>query len=737
MLRRIVFALLLPLGACAQIGVPPVGDFWDCWHIHSRDVQMRIRDQVASVTITDVLGNPCPHVVEVQYLFPVPPGAALDEMTLVVDGRELTGQILDAGEARQIYEDIVRRRRDPGLVEYAGYGLYRSSAFPIPPGKRAQMVVHYTTLCPKDGDIVEVSYPASSCRFSVEPVEHFMISADIESQTDILSVYSPTVDFHEERSECNRVRVSYEVSDYRPAEDFQLFYETAQSEVGATFLTWWPNAQEDGYYLLLVSPSPRTAGQAVMAKDVVIVLDRSGSMAGKKIVQARDAAKFVIDNLNANDRFNVLTYSNSVDPLFAETRAATAENLRYARERIDATEASGGTNIYGALDEATRQCNTTWRSHDDTRPAYIIFLTDGLPTVGTTDERSILSDTRMHNDGHARIFAFGVGYDVNVRLLDNLVRDNDGRSGYVKPEESIEEKVASLYAKIKDPVMTDVAMQLDGFGTRDVTPSRLGDLFEGDQLISTGRIYRGQHNSGNSATLTLMAQYCGEDKRFEYPVTVRPGESYSSTRFVEKLWAARQIGTLLDEIQLQGRVEELMDELIFLSKKYGIVTPYTSFLADEHRVVSMHDAPGFKMGVASELHARGGRTSGGEAQKDAAARQQMSRMKSIAPLQSEGMAMQIGASSMENYEANRSTQLEHIRVIGNETLYRNGDMWQTTGTTEIKLEDKDKYMEIQRFSDAYFELVNQNTAEENRVLAAQKEGEKLMLRLRGKVYLIL
>ena len=167
----IVLTGLLASGAVAQIAVPVQFDnnWWECWSIQERNVDIVVRDQVASVTVTDQVVNPCSRNVEIEYMFPLPPDAAVDQFTLVVDGRELTGRILDAKEARQIYNDIVRRRRDPGLLEYAGCGFYRSSAFPLAPGKSAELIVHYTATCKKDGDLVELWYPMSSGRFCAEP----------------------------------------------------------------------------------------------------------------------------------------------------------------------------------------------------------------------------------------------------------------------------------------------------------------------------------------------------------------------------------------------------------------------------------------------------------------------------------------------------------------------------------------------------------------------------------------
>ncbi|MBU0508356.1 VIT and VWA domain-containing protein [bacterium] len=738
----IVLAGLIASSAGAQIAIPVhYHDYgWECWSIRQRYVDMVVRDQVASVTVTDRIVNPCSREVEIQYAFPLPPDAAVDQFTLVVDGRELTGRMLDADEARRIYNDIVRRRRDPGLLEYAGYGFYRSSAFPLGPGKSAELVVHYTATCQKDGDVVKLWYPMSSGQFCAEPVGHYRITADIQSAGDIANVYSPSLDLDVDRKSPDRVVASYEAHRYRPLADFQLFYETSCEEVGATLLTYWPDRHQDGYYLLMVSPSPRVESSAILPKDIVIVLDRSGSMSGEKIQQAREAARFVFQNLNRDDLFNFITYNDNVESCFESMRPASRENIGRAMDRLDRMDASGGTNIYRALEVALDQFPD--KRSADGRPAYVIFLTDGLPTVGITSETAILDNTRQVNRANARVFAFGVGYDVNVRLLGNLVDQNHGRSAYVKPNESIETKVSSLYTRIKNPFMTNLSVALEDFGTRDDCPAELGDLFENDQLLRTGRIYPlheadldRYEDPSCTIKLTVSGMLRGRKQTFEYSVPLNLEGLSSSSRFVEKLWASRRIGQLLAEIQLHGRVEEVVDELIRLSKRYGIVTPYTSFLADENRAFAAH--PEVRADAVSRSKKRTASVTGPQAQMDVAATEEALSMVAPQAASITGHAMRMGAVNQNDYEKGISEEIKTIRIVGNVTLYKKGDVWLTAETADLDpVRDRGEFTVIQRYSDEYFALVNDNTAEENKVFASQKENEKLAIRLRGTVYLL-
>jgi Ca-activated chloride channel family protein len=678
--------------------------------------------------------------VEVQYLFPLPPDAAVDQFTLVVDGRELTGHVLDANEARQIYNDIVRRQRDPGLLEYAGCGLYRSSAFPLPPGKAAELIVHYTATCKKDGDIVELWYPMSSGHHCVESIGQFAINADVQSAGSIANIYSPSLDLDFSRRSPNRVVAHFEGHDYRPFADFQLFYQTSREEVGATFLTYWPDQTQDGYYLMMVSPSPCGEADAIQAKDIVIVLDHSGSMSGEKIVQAREAVRFVLNNLNGDDRFNFIAYNDDVTLCLESLLPASSGNIHRAMDRLDRTDANGGTNIYQALEAALSQIPAKWHAGD--RPAYIIFLTDGLPTVGITSESAILDNTHSVNRANARIFAFGVGYDVNVRLLDKLANQNHGRSAYVKPKESIETKVSALYTRIKNPFMTNVSAVLENFGTHDDCPMELDDLFENDQLIRVGRIYAKNEgileDNGDpdcASTLTVSGVLRGEKHAFEYPITLNLEGPSSPYRFVEKLWATRRVGQLLEEIQLHGRVEEVVDELIRLSKQYGIVTPYTSFLADEHQNLAARGQ--MRRDAVTKLQASAESFTGPQAQMDAASRATAMDMVVPQALSKQGYAMRMGAASQNEYESGTTEEIGTIRIVGNLTLYKKGDVWLTAETADLDpVRDLGKFTVIQRFSEDYFALLNDNTPDENKVIASQQSHEKLGILLRGQAYLI-
>ena len=713
------------------------------WAVKYHKVNVRVREQVASVHIDQAFVNTGAGMIEVEYLFPIPPHAAIDSMTMMVDGKEFSGKLMKADEARRIYNDIVRQKQDPALLEYAGFGLYKTSAFPLQPGKPCQVVVTYKDVCRKDGDLVEVWYPLNTEKFSAKALEEVSVKVDIKAGADITAVYSPTHELKVRREDPRHVIASYEARNSLPVSDFQVFYKAHDEAVGATLITQ-SDPEKDGYFLLLVSPNPRSGSQKITPKDVVIALDHSGSMAGEKLEQAKAAVAYLLKNLNPVDRFNVVAYSDSVEGFFKTLQTAGPEAIAEANQRLDVLDPAGGTNIHDALSEVIGMLNGgSEPAAAAAPPQYVVFLTDGQPTIGKTKEADILAAVKKANAGGARLFVFGVGYDVNVRLLDRLVVEHGGRSDYVKPKERIEAKIASLSRKIKNPVMTDLSVSVTDLRLRDTFPRPVGDLFDGDQVLLTGRYDRldasklpSREAGVHQGTLMVEGLYEGQRRSFEYPVTVRSGGRDARFTFVEKLWAVRRVGWLLDQIQLSGQKQELIDELVRLSTTYGIMTPYTSFLADDTGRLARGGELRHKAGEALK---RLDAVTGADGQIGAKNRQVLREAQQVpapsGPGQGGGM---YGWRSRQEYEGGAASRpVANVRTVGNQALYRQGHLWVAPELAGLDLvKDADKIQEIRRFSPAYFKLAEANTVEENQVLAGQRGEEELLVRLRGQVYRI-
>ena len=725
----------------------PVRGEWSVKHHH---VNIVVKDDVATVTIDQEFVNHGSGDLEVEYIFPLPPESAVHGMTLLVDGKELGGKIMEAKEARKIYEDIVRKKKDPALLEYVGYGMYRTRAFPLQPNKPSKVVINYTAVCKKDSGLVEVFYPLNTEKFSAKKIEEVRVVVDVKARADITAMYSPSHDLkvEKDKDDPRHAVATYEIKEALPDTDFVVYYRAADEKMAATVLSSRRDKNGDGYFLALVSPSPRLSAGGVASKDVVVVLDRSGSMAqDRKLDQAKAALRYILTSLAAEDRFNVIAFSDSVDPFFAKLVDVKKKNVDEALDSLDRIDPSGGTNIDAAIAAAMKTYS------NDKRPHYLLFITDGVPTVGERNEGAIVENARKANDSKVRLFALGVGYDANAHLIDNLVRANHGYSDYVRPKEPLEAKISGLYNKVSKPVMTDVKLAFGDVRVRQTYPQELPDLFAGGQILMVGR-----YEKGGKTTLKVTGMLDGKEQTFEYPVELQD-EPSSKNQFVERLWAVRRVGYLLDQVQLHGENKEVVDELVKLSMDYAIVTPYTSFLADESVELKSEGDMRRRTVESSGRMSKAGRGDvggGWGAQADAVNRKALNEAEQVAmptarpatpaPNSSVGQSAAAPAGAKVygygyedklSYEKGKEKSAVSVQNVGNQALYRRGKTWVTPETAKLDLvKDAGKIKEIQRFGDEYFELVRQNTLDENRVLASQQAGEDLLIRLRGQVYRI-
>jgi Ca-activated chloride channel family protein len=549
-----------------------------------------IDGQVARTRVDQVFKSNYGQNMEATYLFPIPEGAAIKEFSLWVGGEKVSANLLDASEARRMYQAIVRHRQDPALLEYVGRGLFQARVFPVPAHGESRIEIEYTELLSQRFSTVRYSYPLNTERFSSRPIDSVLISVGIQSSSPILNVYSPSHDISVSRPDDHAAEVHYEESHTRPDTDLALYYTISEDDIGLGLLTYSPTGR-DGYFLLLASPRPEVQDEEIAAKDVVFVFDRTGSMNGKKIAQARDALIFCLRNLNADDRFNVIPFNERPAPLFNGLVPASTGNIDQALASVAALSARGGTNIDEALVSALHMLKS------EERPSYVIFLTDGLPTVGTSDIEQILADARRAAARQARIFSFGVGYDVNTTLLDKLALQHKGSTEYVRPQEDIEVKVSNLFSMVSYPILADLRLDFQGMQPYEVFPGELPDLFKGSQITVVGR-FRGE----GEARITLSGRTGDSTHKFQL---VQSLDSHGDLEeFVPLIWAQRKIGFLLEEIRLHGRKQELVDEIVKLSKEYGIITEYTSFLVERPEIIATRD---FEVLGREEFQARAGR----------------------------------------------------------------------------------------------------------------------------------
>ncbi|TWT77641.1 von Willebrand factor type A domain protein [Posidoniimonas polymericola] len=711
------------------------------YHVQSIDINATLNGQAAEVQVSQTFQNDSSRPLEVSFVFPLPYDAAVSGLTLLVDGKEHQGKLLSADEARRRFEAIVRSNRDPALLEWLGHGMFQTSVFPVPAGGQRTLTLRYSQLCRMSHGLTDLLLPLATAKYTSKPLEKLSVRVAINSHGPIASVYSPTHDLKIERSDDRHAVATYAAQNEIPSADLRLMVAAnppadsgPESGIGASVVSYRPNPNEPGYFLLLASPELADADAKPLPKTVLFVVDRSGSMTGKKLDQAKSALKFVLNNLNEEDTFNIIAYDDKVESFRPELQRCDDQQRRAAVGYVDGLFAGGSTNIDAALRRALGMLN------DSDRPTYVLFLTDGLPTAGQTGEAAIVAATQGANNVRARVFPFGVGYDVNSRLLDRLARENFGATEYVRPNEDIEAAVSKLYRRIGAPVMTDVsvAFDLDGAKPEDgpavtqLYPRGGFDLFAGDQTIVVGR-----YRHAGDARVTLSGAVAGKEEEHAFATSLAASSDDDSNAFVARLWATRRVGEIIDQLDLGGKNDELIKELVDLATHHGVVTQYTSFLADEN---ADHNAVADNRTRADEeteaLAASGGEFGFNQrAGKQILLKSNGPPMPATAPADAapQELARQVMGRASGNaffYDArrNRTRMADNIRQIGRKTFFRRDGKWVDSTVTDDELKQTN---ELKRYSPEYFQLAADNGRHVAQYLAIE---EPVVVKVGGRVY---
>ena len=772
--RVLVVALLLlvPAAASAQGWIERVGPGAFGVHKLRTTVRVTVKDRIAQVDVEEWFRNDGPPFGQADYLYPLPASASFSSYSLWQGDEELRGEMMDARDARRIYEEIVRRKRDPALIELAGHGLMRARVFPIATGETRRIRLRYTQVLGRAGDALEFRYAAGTRNPADQPSwgvpvpmprprpEPLPRREDPQNQTG--RELSPRVDavrggvteavplaftltiedgarYAEPFSPTHALRVRRDAgrltveSRERLSGDFALFLPFADKPVGITVAAHRPTDSEDGWFMLTLSPADVERARRV-PRDVTVVLDVSGSMSGGKLAQAQAAVRQLLGTLGAQDRVRLIRFHSTVAEWQSGWTSATAANLRAARAWVDALQPEGSTNIAGALQQAFAQRSPAGRL------GVVLFLTDGLPTVGERDPEQIARQAERGR-GEARVFAFGVGYDVNTYLLDRLSAAARGSTQYVKPEDDIETSVSALAARIQFPVLTDLELSVAGARISEVYPSELPDLFAGDELVVFGR-YTPRAGAGiedgrgtgagdqdgrgagagdrdgrsteagvqdrsraaavdadggtvfvrvpGFATVSVRGRRGNQPERYQAQATFAPHAPAHD--YIPRLWASRKIGELTQELRLHGRNDELIDEIRQTALRYGVLSEYTSYLVQEpgmvlanERFAAMPSAPSAFTGQAAVM-----------ASAESKARREVSSMAELQRADVAAAAQVVGGVS----GVSRDGAGAAARTVGGRTFRERDGVWQ-----DVLHQASARVVEVRAFSSAYFDLL--------------------------------
>jgi Ca-activated chloride channel family protein len=659
----------------------------------SSDVRVELVDRVLRYEITETFVNRGNRVGEADFMFPLPKGAAFQDLKLEINGEMVAGETMNANQARQIYEEIVRRQRDPALLEWMGYGLLRARIFPIAPGEQKRVVVRFQTVAPREGDALRVDYfrgvRTNQREANQRPEGRMSFVLTYPNDPMYGRAYSPTHSIYEadystdtngDRSFASYSRGSTRRVEIRDAHgEVTLLIPIRRSAAAAISLLANAPGNDDGFALITLSP-PAVQPRAV-PRDLTFVIDVSGSMSGDKIVQARAAGKQVLRSLSTMDRFRLIDFSSDVRTFRDNFSVATRENIRAAERYLDDLDAEGSTNISGALDEALSSPVQYGRL------PIVLFLTDGQPTVGERDPSAIASSVAKQR-GSRRVFTFGVGADLNVSLIEQLALEGRGTASFVRPDESVERAVSIVASRLTSPLVTDVRIRADGVRLRKMHPSGPVDIFAGEDLVILAR-YDG---SGNA-----VVRFDGQTTNGPVSWSTRvffPDRSRENP-FVARLWATQRVGYLSAEKRKHGGSQEINDEIRELGERYGIPTEFSSYLVVEPGTVRLRGNIGSGTTQLQSVVTTGAATNARAAAAPAVqfeAAKQAAAQRSATSLSAADSSANMGYAGM-----GRS---DNVTKAGTVTFVLRDSVW-----TDVRYKKSGMVLQVKPFSDAYFKLI--------------------------------
>ena len=684
---------------CTPEGCPPCGARRDCPRIPidpaivrtSSEVRVSLANRVLHYEVEETFVNRGSGLGEADYLFPLPRGAAFKDLKLSINGELVSGETMNAVEARRIYEEIVRRQKDPALVEWMGHGLLRTRIFPINPGEKKRVVVRFDAVAEREGDAIRVDYFRGSQPGATQRPDTRR-RRDLDGDVSFTLEYPESEGWGHPYSPTHSIEVRDVGSTRRVEVDGNgrevtlLLPMRTTREAAITVLPYATGGREDGFALITVSP-PAMRARAT-PRDVTLVLDVSGSMSGDKMRQAREAAKQVLRTLSESDRFRIVDFSTDVRTFRDGWTAVSPANIREGTRYLDALDAQGSTNIAGALDEALSV------QTDPQRMPVVLFMTDGEPSVGERNPAA-LADRAAKQRGRQRIFTFGLGADVNVQLVEQLALEGRGSAHFVRPDESVERSVELVTSRLSSPVATDVRIRAEGVRLEKILPAGPVDIFAGQDLVLLAR-----YDGSGSGRIRFEGQ--SADGPINWSTSFDFPERERENAFVPRLWATQRVGWLSAEKRKNGGNAEIDAEIRELGERYGIPTEFTSYFVKE---------PGMDLAMTQAAPPTIGRTMGtgsgravGNAAPASVRRDAKAESRDREFLRARAAQEQRAAASLQSIEVMADAAGSYASPT---TQHRAGHVFQLVDSiwTDVRVTPQMKRVKIRPYSAAYFKLV--------------------------------
>ncbi len=739
--QGVIVPIICDVRPCRPIPRPRPIPIPNALPVKSIQLDTKINGQVATTHVEQVFRNDTQYTLEGTYFFPIPETASIVEFAIWENGKKLIGEVRSREEARRIYDEIVRRQRDPGLLEYAGKDLFQASIYPILPNSDKKLEITYSQVLKAESGTVAYRYPLGtgrnlwansdprfenvSSRNTGGTQKFGTVSGKVEivGREALRNIYSPSHSIDIKNKGEKSASISFETSSND--NDFQLFYGLSNNDFGMSLLTY-REPGKDGYFLLQLSPKDDITERELVSKDIVFVLDTSGSMGDEgKMEKARSALLFGIRNLREGDRFNVISFAGEEHLMEKDLIAANSSGKKRGEEFVKKLTPTGGTNINDALKASLRQFDSSDRTK------LLVFMTDGLPTVGEQNVEKIIQNAKEIKVNGLRLFSFGVGYDVNTRLLDKIAAANSGVAEYIEPKEDLEVKVSNFFTKVNSPVLTGLEMDFGGVQTDLLYPRELTDIFKGTQLTMIGR-YKNSSDIEN-VTLRLTGKSGKETRSFNYNNLDFPIRA-EDNNFLPRLWATRRVGWLVEQIRSNGENKELRDEIVELGTRYGIVTPYTSYLATDGSERAAKDLPTNNRQFQTDGLIVGRRNSRND--KNAPAPKPTPSANASISVTGQG-AVQDSKKAKEQQATVEITSEDDevlktgvVKKIGAKTFYLENNVWIDS---EFKEEANKSEIKLKFASDEYFDLITK----EKDLAQYFALGEQVVVVWKGKVYRII